>query len=99
MGCCGFCFALLYTEKECPLMITREELNNKSCVNKNAKCIAILGHLVCGKITSHILGTSMLYSGVERLNYVQMILFKKTEIWTLNCKLKLFKSFSQGFFA
>lgn len=70
MGCCGFCFVLLYIEKECLLMIIREELNNKSCVNKNVKCIVILGYLVCGKIILYILGISMLYFGVERLNYV-----------------------------
>lgn len=28
----------------------------------------------------------MLYSGVERLNYVQVVIFKKTETWVANYK-------------
>lgn len=95
MGCCSFCFAWLCTEKECPLMIIREELNDKSCTNRNAKH-SHLEHLICGKISLHISGSDMLYSGVERLNCVQVILFKKAEIWAVNCTLKLFTTFSKG---
>lgn len=78
-------------------MIIREQLNNKGCANKNAKHIAIWEHLVCGKISLHISGPDMLYSDVERLNYVQMILFKTAEIQAVNCKLKLFRTLPYNF--
>lgn len=45
----------------------------------------------------HISGPDMVSSGVERVNRVQMILFKKAEIWTVNCTLKLARTFSEGF--
>lgn len=62
------------------MMIIREKLNNKSCINKIAKYTSFWGHLVCEKVSLHISGPDMLYSGAEILNRVQMILFKKTEI-------------------
>lgn len=74
-------------------MIIREKLNNKSCTNKIAKYIAFWGHLVCGKVSFHISSLDMLYSGAEILNCMQIILFKKTNIWAVNCNLKLFRTF------
>ena len=59
---------------------TNGRVDNKVCTNKNAKYIAILGRLVCGNISLHILSSDILHSGVERLNYVQIIILKKTNM-------------------